>query len=57
VVRIEPLTIKAETWLRGCIGKDAVWIDALVIKLRHLTLFADAAAEAGFTFERDSLLN
>jgi hypothetical protein len=58
VVRIEPLTSRAQTWLFGCIGQEAAWIDgALVIRLGYFTLFADAATEAGFTFERDALLN
>lgn len=55
---IEPLTLRAEAWLRGQVGEEASWQDgALVVEMRYFPPLADAIIAEGFTFERDKLPN
>jgi hypothetical protein len=55
---IEPLTPRAEAWLRDGVDEDATWMGpALVVEMRYFPDLADAIIAAGFLFERDALPN
>ena len=55
---IEPLTPRAEAWLRGTVDEEARWIGpALAVEMRYFPPLADAIIAAGFLFERDALPN
>ena len=56
--RLEPLTVKARYWLTAIASDEASWDgDALVVELRYFPVVADAAIDAGLTFEREELPN
>ena len=58
LARLEPLTVHGGRWLSAIATEEASWDeDALVVELRDFPTIADAAIEAGLTFERDALLN
>lgn len=55
---IEPLTPRAEAWLRGFVSDEATWVGPrLVVEQRYFPGLVDAIIEAGFLFERDPLPN
>lgn len=55
---VEPLTPRAEAWLRDNIDDEARWVGpALAVEIRYFPPLADAIIEAGFLFERDALPN
>lgn len=58
LVSIEPLTASAEAWLNAYAGDEASWMGpCLMVEMRYWRDLADAAIEAGLTFERDAMLN
>lgn len=58
LARLEPLTDVAAAWLHTVVGSEASWDgNSLVVELRYFPELAEAAIAAGFTFERDALLN
>ncbi len=58
LARIEPLTAAAETWLHKHVGEETSWDgEALVVEMRYFPELADAIIAAGFSFERDALVN
>lgn len=58
LARLEPLTAHGRRWLSAIATDEASWHgDALVVDLREFPTIADAAIEAGLTFERDALPN
>lgn len=58
LARLEPLTRRADTWLRTVATGEASWDgDALVVEMRFFAAIADAAIAAGLAFERDALPN
>jgi hypothetical protein len=55
---IEPLTPRAEAWLREHVDDEARWVGpALAVEMRYFAPLADAIIAAGFLFERDPLPN
>ena len=55
---IEPLTPRAEAWLRGRVGEEAQWLGpGLIVEMPYFPDLADAIIAAGFLFERDPLPN
>ncbi|NJR79334.1 hypothetical protein [Sphingomonas corticis] len=55
---IEPLTPRAESWLRANVDAEATWMGkALVVEFRYFPDLVDAIIDAGFLFERDAFPN
>lgn len=55
---VEPLTPRAEAWLRANVDEEATWFGpALAVEIRYFPPLADAIIGAGFLFERDALTN
>lgn len=55
---VEPLTERAEAWLRAFVSGEATWVgDRLVVEQRYFPGLVDAIIDAGFLFERDALPN
>lgn len=55
---VEPLTERAEAWLRGFVSDEATWSGPrLVVEQRYFPGLVDAIINAGFLFERDALPN
>lgn len=55
---ITPLTDAAASWLHANVDDEASWTgDTLVVEIRYFPGLADAAIDAGYTFERDSYPN
>lgn len=55
---IEPLTPRAEAWLRAHVDDEARWVGpALAVELRYFPPLADAIIAAGFLFEREAFPN
>lgn len=57
-VFVEPLTTAAEAWLQANTDEEAMWLGpSLVVEMRYWPQLAEAAIEAGLTFEREAKLN
>lgn len=55
---VEPLTPRAEAWLREHVDDEARWVGpALAVEMRYFAPLPDAIIAAGFLFERDPLPN
>lgn len=55
---MEPLSGRAEHWLHAITDDESIWIGpVLVVEIRFFPKIADAAIEAGLTFQRAALLN
>ena len=55
---IEPLTPRAEAWLRAFVSEEATWSgERLVVEQRYFPGLVDAISDASFLFERDALPN
>lgn len=55
---VEPLTERAEAWLRAFVSDEATWLGGrLVVERRYFPGLVDAIIDAGFLFERDALPN
>lgn len=55
---LEPLTGRGESWLSTIAAAEASWAgDALIIELRYFPAIADAAIDAGLTFEHETSPN
>jgi hypothetical protein len=55
---IEPLTPRADAWLRAFVSEEATWSGPkLVVEQRYFPGLVDAIIDAGFMFERAALPN
>ena len=55
---LEPLTPRADAWLRENVGDEATWLGpSLVVEDRYFPTIADAIIAAGFLFERSAYPN
>ncbi|MGN6621202.1 MAG: hypothetical protein ACTHKR_09100 [Sphingomonas sp.] len=58
LARLEPLTAHGRRWLSAIVTEETSWDgDALVLELRYFPNIAEAAIDAGLTFERHALIN